>query len=58
VRAATAADQALIAPAADLWVPLAATIDQAVAAGFDPRPIEWIQPPGPSLQILHCVWRC
>jgi hypothetical protein len=58
VRATTSADSLSIAPAAEPWVPLIATIERETLAGFDRQPGEPIRFPGPPLQILHCIWRC
>ena len=57
-RAKTNVDQVVVAPVADLWIPLPAPIACEAPAAFDLSTAELIQFPGPPLQALHCVWRC
>jgi hypothetical protein len=58
VRATTSGEEAGAAPVAQGRTSLVAAIDPELPRirGFEPA--QFIHPTGPSLQILHCVWRC
>lgn len=58
VRTTTTGEHAVTAPVAEAWTPLDATIEAEPSSTHGFEATEFIHPPGPSLQILHCVWRC
>lgn len=58
VRATQTGAPISTAPAAEGWTALAAAIVSESPSAHDFEPAQFIRPPGPSLQILHCVWRC
>jgi hypothetical protein len=58
VRSTNANEQLSAAPVAQMAAALVAAIEPAPQSACNLEPTQFIHPPGPSLQILHCVWRC
>ena len=58
VRAIAAGQPVPTAPDAEPWTVLPPAVESNAPAAIEHEPARFISPPGPSLQILHCVWRC
>ncbi len=58
VKAAIPAGQLKITAAASFSAPVSLAADAMAYQGLSRSATSGLPPPGPSLQILHCIWRC